>query len=781
MMKINSVYISAFGKFSDKTFDFTDGLNIIYGENEDGKTTLMTFIRMMFYGSNAKSNDPLYYNPRKKYLPRNDKTMAGSIDFTFKDRKYRIERIFKATNSADKITVTDLATGDREAFTGKDDLGKRFIGLSAESADRSIFLSVHGAITGNMTAQDELNSRLSNLADTGNEDFSIETVTTRLEKARNHILTKTGRGGKSIRDKERLDELTLSLSEAKIKEQARKELALSIENQKAMLNDINQDMARLSAQIRTAEGGKRFAKLKELVDSVKTLDSVNQKLICSDGTEITNQLVSSAESGLTEYKLLSESYPAIEERYNKIEKEIEKLKETFGGETADEITQRLNTKKEQLSLLSEYKTNLQREKEKLKEREEMAINSKAKILPLFPALSVLSLLILASSFILTQFELPLLIVGGVLTFVFLVLTLFVRKKPKTDLKAIREDIIKTEEEITKNGENIEILNQDITALTTKEALARQKEKDAGEAFEAKYEEYKDCRSQLLKLKGRKEEIEKLLNMLSDDKKVSVKGMEIILFSHKSNLSKSEALNMKIAMLKKDLDDISPEEAEKELSNIPEGAISVGDLDDMNKRLIFKKQEAENLQQKIAEDSAKELTQFGFYTHPTVIEKEIDKLKETIRRQTDFCESLDIAASVMADAFAKVRESFGSALAQRTAEIFTSLTNGKYKNVNVSKNFDISVEETDVFGSNDWQSLSDGTIDQAYFALRLAVSEFLSKDGEKLPLILDDPFDRYDDKRSIKAMEFLKEYSKDSQTLIFTCHKLFTENNEFYTL
>jgi len=780
-MKINSVYISAFGKFSDKTFDFTDGLNIIYGENEDGKTTLMTFIRMMFYGSNAKSNDPLYYNPRKKYLPRNDKTMAGSIDFTFKDRKYRIERIFKATNSADKITVTDLATGDREAFTGKDDLGKRFIGLSAESADRSIFLSVHGAITGNMTAQDELNSRLSNLADTGNEDFSIETVTTRLEKARNHILTKTGRGGKSIRDKERLDELTLSLSEAKIKEQARKELALSIENQKAMLNDINQDMARLSAQIRTAEGGKRFAKLKELVDSVKTLDSVNQKLICSDGTEITNQLVSSAESGLTEYKLLSESYPAIEERYNKIEKEIEKLKETFGGETADEITQRLNTKKEQLSLLSEYKTNLQREKEKLKEREEMAINSKAKILPLFPALSVLSLLILASSFILTQFELPLLIVGGVLTFVFLVLTLFVRKKPKTDLKAIREDIIKTEEEITKNGENIEILNQDITALTTKEALARQKEKDAGEAFEAKYEEYKDCRSQLLKLKGRKEEIEKLLNMLSDDKKVSVKGMEIILFSHKSNLSKSEALNMKIAMLKKDLDDISPEEAEKELSNIPEGAISVGDLDDMNKRLIFKKQEAENLQQKIAEDSAKELTQFGFYTHPTVIEKEIDKLKETIRRQTDFCESLDIAASVMADAFAKVRESFGSALAQRTAEIFTSLTNGKYKNVNVSKNFDISVEETDVFGSNDWQSLSDGTIDQAYFALRLAVSEFLSKDGEKLPLILDDPFDRYDDKRSIKAMEFLKEYSKDSQTLIFTCHKLFTENNEFYTL
>ena len=780
-MKINSVYISAFGKFEDKTFDFIDGLNLIYGENEDGKTTLMSFIRMMFYGSSVKSSEPLYSNPRKKYLPRNDKAMAGSIDFTFKDRKYRIERIFKATNSADKITVTDLLTGERQTFSGKDDVGKKFIGLSAEAADRSIFISTKGAISENLSAQDELNSRLSNLADTGIEDLSVEAVKSRLEKARNLIITKTGRGGKLAKDKERLEELTLSLSNARIVERDRKELSLSIENQKAMFSDINQDIARLTAQIKAAEGGKRFAKLKEFTDCAKAIDSVSKKLLLPDGQLITNQMLSNAESCLGEYKALNDTLPLLNERHSKLEADIEKLKESFGGQTADEIALFIDKKKEQLSLFNENREILSSEKEKLARAEASALSEKPKIIPVFPVLSVIFAIALAVSFAVSQFKMLLLIIGALGAALFLFLTFFVRKKNKTDIKAIQNSISEIETEICDNDKKISELSEEITVLITKEAVQRQKEKNAGEAFEAKYEEYKKCHEELLSQTKRKEEIEQLLGLLCDKEDISQKGMEIILFSHKTNLNKYESLSMKSAMLKKDLDDISIKEAEEELSTIPEGAISVGDLDTLNERLIFKKQEAETLRQKIADDSARAATEFAFHTHPTDMEKEIEDLKTLIKKETAFCESLDIAISVLGDAFAKVREGFGSALAQRTAEIFGSITNGKYKNVNVSKSFDISVEETDVFGSNDWQSLSDGTIDQAYFALRLTVSEFLSKDGEKLPLILDDPFDRYDDKRANKAMEFLKDYSKDSQSLLFTCHKSFTENNDFITL
>ncbi|MEE0946012.1 MAG: AAA family ATPase [Acutalibacteraceae bacterium] len=780
-MKIDSVYISAFGKFEDKTFDFSHSLNVIYGENEDGKTTLMNFIIMMFYGSNAKSSDPLYINPRKKYLPRSDKAMAGSIDFTKDNRKYRIERIFKSTNASDKITVTDLSTGESESFSGKDDLGKRFIGLTRESALRSIFLSSHGAITENPIAQDELNSRLSNIAHTGSEDVSFEAISSRLEKARNSLLTKTERGGKIARDKEKLNELILSLSEAKATEQKRRELELSIENKKAMLNDINSDISKLTAQIKAAQGGKRYAKLKELVDTSRTLDSLSSKLVCTDGTEITNLLVSQAEASLSEYKILTETIEAVKERHQKLENEIEQLKEKLGGQTADEIAQELKIKK---SALKEADDSLNKKQELCESLNNKLIAlslQKPKIRPLFLISTIFFLILCGASFLVRQYTLPVLVVSAVLAVIMLILTFALKKKPFNNAEELKEELQKAQTQLKELDEKAERLNAQISELTTKEAVQRQKEADAGEKFTSKYEEYKQCCDELDKKNTRIDEILKSFKLLSQDKAVSVKGMEIILFSHKTNLSKLEAAQMRLAMLKNDLDDISIEEAQKELSSIPEGVISVGDPDELDNRLLFKKQEADSLKQKIAEDSTRATTEFAFHTHPTIIEKEIAALTETLKKESDYCESLDIAASVLSDAFAKVRESFGSALSQRTGEIFSAITSGKYKSVNVSKSFNISVEETDVFGTNDWQSLSDGTIDQAYFALRLAVSEFLSGDSQKLPLILDDSFDRYDDNRAEKAMEFLNSYAKDKQVLFFTCHKTYTEKYPFITL
>jgi uncharacterized protein YhaN len=132
--------------------------------------------------------------------------------------------------------------------------------------------------------------------------------------------------------------------------------------------------------------------------------------------------------------------------------------------------------------------------------------------------------------------------------------------------------------------------------------------------------------------------------------------------------------------------------------------------------------------------------------------------------------LQIAISVLNDSYAEVRQSYGSVLEKNAGEIFSSLTDGNYQNMSISKSFDIAVEKTDIFGSKELDYLSSGTVDQAYLSLRLALSKLISQDGEALPIILDDALAQYDDKRTATALKFLKEYSEKGQIILFTCHK-----------
>ncbi len=783
-MKINSVYISAFGKFTDKRFDFTDGMNLIYGENEDGKTTLMSFIKMMFYGSSAKSNEELIKNPRKKYAPRNDKPMAGSIDFECGNKRYRIERIFKTSNSTDKISVTDLGSGERETFTGKEDLGKRFLGLSLDAAERCIFLSDHSNSYKNGGGEGELNTRLSNLAGTGNEEVSAEAVLSRIEKSKTVLITKTGRGGKISKDTEQLTELKAMLERAKRTEADRKECDLRLSNLHSHLKDVQTEIDRLTAHIKSAEGGKRYTKLKDYCDACTALDSINKKLSRADDEEITVAEISEAEAALQELKLLSQRLPELEEKHAAVKEQTDKLKEKLcPGESYEEISNRLSQKQAEHQNLAKEINTLNSDAEELSKKAMEAENQRKKIRPVFPVIALLGIAILALSFIKTPYKDILLICGGAVTLLGIILTFALRKKSKVSPKELRFMEADCRKSAAEKREVYNALSNEISTLTAAAAVAREKEISAGEAFTQKMEELNTLNGELGKIYARLDSIKLQLSRLITTAKTefSPKGMEIILYSHKTNLQKKENLEVKIAMLKKDLNDISFDDAQNELSAIPAGAISVGDLDDLNERLIFKKKELEGLRQAIADDTAAAKNDFRFAVHPSAIERQIAELETQIAKEYYYSSALDIAYDTLNDAASKVRETFGAALGERTGEIFAGLTDGKYSAVSVSKSFNITVEEADVFGSNDWQSLSDGTIDQAYFALRLTVSELLSGDGERLPLILDDPFDRYDDKRGEKAMAFLEEYSKDSQSIIFTCHNSFTKNRSYMTL
>ena len=130
--------------------------------------------------------------------------------------------------------------------------------------------------------------------------------------------------------------------------------------------------------------------------------------------------------------------------------------------------------------------------------------------------------------------------------------------------------------------------------------------------------------------------------------------------------------------------------------------------------------------------------------------------------------MKIAQEVLENSFHEMRRSYGSEVERTTLDIFKRLTDGKYSSISVSKSLDMSVEQTELFGTHEIGYLSQGTVDQAYLSLRLAISKLIS-DGKAVPVFLDDSLSFYDDKRTLSALHFLKEYSLSTQLLMFTCH------------
>ena len=94
-MKIRELNIKNFGKLTDKTVRFTDGINIIYGENESGKSTIHTFIKSMFFGMERGRGRAANKDTFTQYEPwENPNYYAGVLRFESGGKVFCIQRTF---------------------------------------------------------------------------------------------------------------------------------------------------------------------------------------------------------------------------------------------------------------------------------------------------------------------------------------------------------------------------------------------------------------------------------------------------------------------------------------------------------------------------------------------------------------------------------------------------------------------------------------------------------------------------------------------------------------
>ena len=136
-----------------------------------------------------------------------------------------------------------------------------------------------------------------------------------------------------------------------------------------------------------------------------------------------------------------------------------------------------------------------------------------------------------------------------------------------------------------------------------------------------------------------------------------------------------------------------------------------------------------------------------------------------RPQDDEVEAINLAIERIQEASGAIKTHLGERLRRRTSQILEEVTEGKYKEILVNEDFHVSVNLEDRM--IDLERLSRGTVEQIYFALRMASGEILCG-GNQFPVILDDVFGMYDEERLGAVLRWLEKQNR--QVIICTCSK-----------
>jgi uncharacterized protein YhaN len=238
------------------------------------------------------------------------------------------------------------------------------------------------------------------------------------------------------------------------------------------------------------------------------------------------------------------------------------------------------------------------------------------------------------------------------------------------------------------------------------------------------------------------------------------------------ISATEALDREIEILCNALGETNPTKnfAENKISELNEfiNNTSVSDqadidVNDAKLQLVQKRNTLGELQSRI---SIPEISEHQ-------LESQIEECTDKLNEYTERYKVLDIISSAMDAASGEMNKGLGSHLSQKTGKYLEMMSGGKYSDVLVSRDLSVEARGSAQEGFHQWKYLSAGAIDRVYLALRLAATDIIAEKHNPVPLFLDDILTQYDDESCRSTMEFLWEYLKNSgsvsQIFFFTCH------------
>ncbi|MFP3420864.1 AAA family ATPase [Bacillus sp. SIMBA_154] len=239
-MKIRSLHIANFGKFSNRTFHFSgDGFQLVYGLNESGKTTLKAFIESMLFG----------FSKSKMYKPKQGSFYGGSL--TCVDEELGVIHIERTSDQG----------GQAQVLLPNDEVkGEAFLRTILKGTDRRLFQSIYsfdvfGLQNVQALSQDQIGEFLLFSSLFGSDAASK--MDSRLLKLQEQLFKPNGRKPELNQQLDRLKELTGQLKQAKLvegryaeKKREHSELTESIEKLQNEMKQVEENIHQLTEHIR---------------------------------------------------------------------------------------------------------------------------------------------------------------------------------------------------------------------------------------------------------------------------------------------------------------------------------------------------------------------------------------------------------------------------------------------------------------------------------------------------------------------------------------------------
>ena len=293
-MKIKNIKVNAYGNIENKDINLEEGINIIHGANESGKSTLLNYIISIFYGI-SKNKDGKALSDYEKYKPWNSNEFSGRISYKLENgEEYEIFRDFNKKNP--KIYNDKLEDISDRFETDKKDGSKFFI--EQMGIDKQMYLSTvvstQEEVRLDEKNQNMLIQKIANLAGTGEDNVSYKKALIKLqEKIRDEIGTnKTSQKPINIIEKE-IVEINNKIVETekyrnrKYEIDAEKEQILSelkeLEQQKQILQELQNSMkseeeTKNRLEIREKNRKDNIAKINELTNQKNTINAESERV-----------------------------------------------------------------------------------------------------------------------------------------------------------------------------------------------------------------------------------------------------------------------------------------------------------------------------------------------------------------------------------------------------------------------------------------------------------------------------------------------------------------------